>query len=440
MISGGFGIFYDNAPAGLVDSLLADPPIAVRITVQPAGGGLGYDTTSAGLAAAWSASANAFSSGFSSGQTYSQIKAGLKPFGVNFAAPNFTTITGTVKSPRWEEWNFQVQKELGKSTVFLLNYVGNHGSRIMYSNPWGNTWDPYGLYGNLLPSAPPVPNYGAVTQWQSGAISNYDGLTASLRARFSRGLVAHLNYTWSHNLDEVSNGGIFTYGDSILGQLNPFSLRAGNYGNSDYDIRHLFSADYVYSPEFHFSSRFAKEAANGWQFSGKIFWRSGLPFSVTDNNWSGALPNGAETIMAQPISGIAGQTSCGVQNATATGDPTVPGCLNAAAFINSGSATFAQYNNFSTQGRNQYHGPHFFDADMSLFKNFSIGERVKLGIGATAFNVFNHPNFFLPDSGLGDTSFGQISSMTSTPTSPYGAFFGFDSSPRLVQLSAKITF
>ena len=45
-------------------------------------------------------------------------------------------------------------------------------------------------------------------------------------------------------IDEVSNGGIFTYGDSVLGQINPLSLRANNYGNADYDIRHNFSADF----------------------------------------------------------------------------------------------------------------------------------------------------------------------------------------------------
>jgi len=79
---------------------------------------------------------------------------------------------------------------------------------------------------------------------------------------------------------------------------------------------------------------------------------------------------------------------------------------------------------------------------MSLFKTFALGERLKLGIGATAFNVFNHPNFFLPNYSFvtGDSSFGQISSMTNSPTSPYGAFFGFDSSVRVVQLSAKIEF
>ena len=144
--------------------------------------------------------------------------------------------------------------------------------------------------------------------------------------------------------------------------------------------------------------------------------------------------------MAIPVAGVAGQTSCGAQNATATADPNVPGCLNPAGFVNTASSSFVGYTSFPDQARNQYHGPHFFDTDMSLFKNFQIGEHVKLGIGATAFNVFNHPNFSNPDSTLGDVTFGQISGMEGVPTSPYGVFLGFDSSPRVVQLSAKLEF
>jgi hypothetical protein len=442
VVSGGYGVFYDNAPAGLVDDLLANPPVAVRLTVQPSGGTLAYDTTANGSAATWAASANAFSTGFKGGQTYAQIKAALLAQGVPFAAPSFTSIIGTVHSPLWQEWNLQVQKGLGRSTVLTVNYVGNHGQRIPYSNGWPNAFDTSGLFPTLLPASAPVPNYGAVAQVQSGAISNYHGMTASLTERYSTWLTAKLNYTWSHNLDESSNGGIFTYGDSILGQLNPTSLRAGNYGNSDYDIRHLVNGTIVINPKFQFGNMFARQALNGWQLGSKIFVRTGLPMSVVDGNTSGAVSNYTQaTILAIPKAGVAGQTTCGRGNATTSNDPAIPGCLNLAAFVDTSAATFT-YTAFPNQPRNQYRGPKFFDADLSLFKTFAIRERMKFGIGATAFNVFNHPNFFLPNNTFvtGDTTFGQITSMTASPTSPYGAFFGFDSSVRVVQLSAKIEF
>ena len=88
--------------------------------------------------------------------------------------------------------------------------------------------------------------------------------------------------------------------------------------------------------------------------------------------------------------------------------------------------------------------------DLNLFKNFKIGERFNLAIGAQAFNVFNHPNFGLPNASyastytgaapIPDPSYGTISTMQGTPTSPYGNFLGFDSSPRVMQLSAKLVF
>jgi hypothetical protein len=128
--------------------------------------------------------------------------------------------------------------------------------------------------------------------------------------------------------------------------------------------------------------------------------------------------------------------SCGEGAASIAGTATSP-CLNAAAFLDTSGGTAP---GFSTQRRNQYVGPHFFDMDMGLFKTFNMGERVQFGVGAQAYNVFNHPNFANPDSNLGDSTFGQINTMQPMPTSPYGVFLGFDSSVRVVQVSGKIIF
>ena len=118
----------------------------------------------------------------------------------------------------------------------------------------------------------------------------------------------------------------------------------------------------------------------------------------------------------------------------------VNSCLNAFGFVDTASPTFAGFSEFPNQTRNQYRGPNYFNMDMALFKNFRVREGMALGIGITAFNVFNHPNFAIPDQNLGDSTFGQITSTVNSPTSPYGNFLGFDSSVRVVQLTAKITF
>jgi hypothetical protein len=324
---------------------------------------------------------------------------------------------------------------LTESWALTANVVGNHGVRIPYTNAWANAYDPYGLFPTVsaIATAAPVANYGQVTQVLSGAISNYNGLSVTATKRFSSWFAAHFNYTWAHNLDEVSNGGIFTYGDSVLGQINPTSLRANNYGNSDYDIRHNFTADWILNPSVHFQNNVTQHLLSGWQWSGKWFWRSGLPFSIVDGNWNGAISNGGATLLAYPNGGQVQTTSCGAAAA-------VTPCLNANAFINSGADSFNNYPGYSPQTRNQFRGPHLFDIDMNLLRTFQLREGKSLGIGIQAFNIFNHPNFANPDSSLGDATFGQVTSMAGSPTSPYGNFLGFDSAPRVFQLTAKFVF
>ena len=442
VVSGGFGIFYDNPPAGLVDDLLANPPVSVSIRVRPSTGTLPFDPTTNGSVYTWQQSAAAFSSGFSSGQTYTQIHNSLIPFGVNFAAPSFTSLVGTIQAPRWQEWNLQFQQQLTNSTALVINYAGNHGIRIPYSNGFPNAYDGFGIWNpGVLPAQAPVPNYGTVSTIQSGAVSNYNGLTFSIRRNFSKWVSAHANYTWAHNFDELSNGGIFPYGGENynipLNQLCPQSLRSCNYGSSDYDVRNSFNADFVVHPAYHFGNSFLNYALGGWEFSGKVFWRSGLPFSVIDGNLNGGVVNGTATVLATPIVGgnAPGQMTCG-EGAASIGGTATP-CLNAAAFLDTSGGTAP---GFSSQRRNQYVGPHFFDMDMAIFKTFKLGERVQFGVGAQAYNVFNHPNFQNPDNTLGDSTFGQINSMQPMPTSPYGVFLGFDSSVRVVQISGKLTF
>jgi len=470
VLSGGFGLFPDSPAAGLVDDLLGDPPNSVRLRIL---GVPAFDTTSAGNPTqTFQESAAAFNSGFSTGGSYNSIAGTLADSGVLFRAPAFTSLNGDIKSPLYYEWNFQVQKQFGSSTALQVNYVGNRGSRILYTNSWANAFDssygavvgdsgcqststcivdlPNGLFNGLVPSGPTVPNYQNVNQVQNGGISNYNGVTFTIRHQFAHWVTGHLNYTYAHNLDDVSNGGLFTYGDGIQNQICPTSLRACDYGNSDYDIRHLINGDFVVNPTFHVESSLLKQVVNGWQLGSKFIWRTGLPFQVTDNNifnYTNGVEFGGSTILAQPIAGQVVQSSCGEGNASPFGAATP--CLNANAFVSSfpvgsngdfNGTTFTGYTAFSNQGRNQYRGPHYFDMDMALFKTFDIREKLKLGIGAQAFNVFNHPNFGLPDGGLGDSTFGQISGMTGTPTSPYGNFLGFDSSVRVVQLSAKVQF
>src|SRR4030095_10841083 len=119
------------------------------------------------------------------------------------------------------------------------------------------------------------------------------------------------SYTFSHTLDNVSNGGILPYSltNSLLNQLSPFSATALNYSNSDYDVRHSLNANYVWDLPVKFQNRALNAFAGGWTVSGTFFFRTGLPFSVTDGAATGNIANGGlnlfnATVLGQPITTV----------------------------------------------------------------------------------------------------------------------------------------
>jgi carboxypeptidase family protein len=446
VVSGGIGIFYDNPAAGMLDYELGNPgnpPATTLFTIAPqdaSGATTGIAPFTAGPAAFAAAS-----SAFTLSKSYNQLSAVLDPI-IGFNPPvSFNSIQGTVHSPQAQEWNLKLDQEVTKSVALSFNYVGNHVINIPYSNYWWNAVATSTVFADvpgIKTASTVLPNYGTVSTFQSGAVSNYNGITGSVRVQYHSWLMSHFNYTFSHTLDETSNGGLFVIGGwpggyNIQTQVNPGSLRANNYGNADYDIRHLFNADYVITPPAHFQNALLKAALGGWQWSGKVFLRSGLPYTVLDGNAFGDLAQNNTLAVVAGVAGPGASNSCGV-GAVVTNTRLNP-CLNSSAFVNTGATGFT-YSSYPNQTRNQFRGPDYFDFDMGLYKTFSIHERFNFGLGATAFNVFNHPNFNPPDTILGSPVFGQILGMQGVPTSPYGNFLGFDSSVRVVQLSLKLSF
>ncbi len=440
VISGGFGIFYDALSQGILENSIRNVPGIVDQNVY---NGLWADPTADGMNSIASVSANAMMTGFASGATYNSLRAATDNV---FRAPSITSFAGTINTPRYQEWNLQIQRSLGADMSFTLAYTGNHGIHIPISNGTFNARTPSycGPDGDLpcntaFPTTVPTPSYATITEWFTGAVSNSNNLTATLQRRFSHGVSFQANYTWGHALDEVSNGGAFVYGsDSLLGQLNPASLRASNYGNADYDIRHNFNANFMWEPPHKFSNKIVNGLLGGWNFAGTVFARTGLPYTIIDGN--AAYTNyGPALIPGQALGAGATYGAIGSCN-----NPDVA-CFNPNSFVD---LTTATYSGFPTQRRNQYRGPGFFNANFTPTKNFNLTERMKLNVGANFYNIFNHPNFYLPymylesggpGVGYGDYV-GKIYQTVSVPASPYGSFVGAAASGRMVQLQARITF
>jgi hypothetical protein len=416
VIRGGFGMFTDVFPGTIADTELSNPPFAPQFTTFFGGTDPSQSYSSAAQASQLNA---AFQQGFASGGTANTITA-ADP---NFAPPNFTTVAQNLQYPTYEEWNLQVQHELGRGNAFQVSYVGNRGYHEPVENPLVNAYDPGG--SGALPDSAPAAAFGSVTDVRSTAVSNYHGLVASILHK-GKSLNMQFNYTWSHSLDEISNGGIlpFNPGSSITAQIDPNNL-THNYGNADYDIRHYFNGNYLYNLP-HFGG--PKLLTGGWELSGVLFLHTGLPFTPTQSEFGFDNVGGNGVAQAVPAAGT--PHHCGSSSARTS-------CLNIGQFPAAGdlSQIFAPYD------RNQFTGPGYFDTDMTLAKSFPIfHEGTNLKLGMTGYNLFNHPNFANPESNVTSSVFGQSLSTVSPPTSIYGAFLGGDASVRIVQFTGKITF
>ncbi|MGA2591112.1 MAG: hypothetical protein ABSH32_14430 [Bryobacteraceae bacterium] len=340
----------------------------------------------------------------------------------------------------------ELQREVGWHTILDVNYVGNHGVYEPSVNAGVNAYcpasvcAPNGFTG--LPTSPLDPRFSTVTQYESSSYSNYDGLVVRLNHSFSKGLLFQINYSWSHALDVCSNGCLEQFNldtaASILSPQNPFNARS-NYGNADYDVRHYFSANYVWDDLFRQFSHWGPNAIfGGWTLSGTFFVRSGFPFTVVDTAASSTLSglNDGGPYFGNLIgSGIG---TCG----EAAAGPNATSCVNAAEFSPSTGSPTA----FGNQGRNIFRGPGYFDTDLAISKSFRFPrwESAKLTLGAQAFNLLNHPNFDQPVNDLANTNpttgFGDITRTVNPPTSILGSFLGGDASTRMIQVKLQFQF
>ena len=426
VIRGGFGIFYDTFPSIFADNSMTNIPNLIPETLF--GVNWADQTTPTGAWQTASSSAAAIRSGFASGASFNSLSTQVP----GFSAPNINSFIGTFKTPRYQEYSLGIEQQLDDKSSMTLGYVGNHGLDIPITNyPNAFSATPAGLPIGGLSATPFSNNFASVAEVYSGAVSNYNGLTASYQRRMTYGFTVQASYTWSHSIDEVSNDGSpstpYNTLTSISYQLNPLCLKCSNYGNSDYDIRNSFNASYVWQTPWKFGNKFVNGAFGGWTLSQNFFARSGLPLTVLDSSSSiGNYSFNSSTpyFPAQVIG--AGQGSCNQYGLN---------CLNSAGFTTAGALT-----TFPNQIRNQFRGPGFFDSDLSVNKNFKLTERVALGFGANLYNVFNHPNFASPVDTFSAGSFGQVLQTTAPPTGPYGAFFSGLPSGRIIQFQGKVVF
>lgn len=458
VLRAGFGLFSDLLPGSVVDLAGVNPPYSQTFQGGILGtvGGTGIAPGVPGSAIDATIHANqAFQSGLANGQLSCASPLAnpgncLQPVAIT-AVPD-----GRLHAPYFMAWSFGMERQIGSTIKLRAQYVGTRAVNQPYTTQVNGyqTVCP-GCFAPFPYAKPADPRFGTVTQLNTGANSHYNGLQLTAEKRAGHGLQIQANYSWSHCVDTVSNGGFLPFSAGGITSPIPGNLQRDR-GPCDYDVRQNVSASYVYELPIKLRQRLPARALNGWQLSGSAFWHSGVPFSVMSAPYSSGgngIVNGSGPQFASLVAGVPiyrHDSSPGVTQPgtlqwlnpdafVSTVDPGTGACLGGDSPKN------CQFGNL---GRNALRGPNFTWSDLYLTKWFHLNERIKLRVDAQFFNLFNHPNFGLPVLGYAgipgksstQTGFGALSYTTSPPTGLLGVGLGGDSSPRMIAFQARLEF
>jgi hypothetical protein len=268
---------------------------------------------------------------------------------------------------------------------------------------------PTALAGNnALPSnfLRPLQGFGQIQLYESAAVSNYNALQLSLNRHAAKGLFVGVSYTYSKTLTNATSDTAQVRADDLT--------RIADYAPANFDRRHVFAANYVYGlPDLHSGNRVMRAITNGWQYSGVIASATGAPFTpmfsiagVSSQNITG------NAVASTPFESARLGYVKGCDPYTGKSDPW--NRLNVACF------TAPQPGSQGLEsGLNWLNYPGYIDIDMSLQKEFSVAEKLKLQFRADAFNIFNHANFIYLNNTLNFT--GSYPNGLSVANNPYNS-------------------
>ena len=317
-----------------------------------------------------------------------------------------------LRTPYMQHWNVNVQQQLGRGRVLEVGYVGSKGTKLVTARDINQPAQATPAQPNLRPN----PFFADINLIESRANSNYHSLQTRLQQRLTQGLSLLASYTFSKSIDDASN--FFTSAGDPNFPQNSYDLRQER-GRSNFDVRHRLSVSYSYDLPFGRGRRFASDAGlvstllSGWQTNGVVTLQSGRPFTVA--------------LLSDIDQSNTGRSNLGFganDRPNVTGDPNAGG-RTPERWFNPAAFAFPAFGTFGNSGRNTVVGPDYRNVNASLVKNTRLTEALNLQLRAEAFNLFNRPNFDLPDNFLGSPTFGQIRSAQS---------------PRHLQFGVKLLF
>lgn len=275
------------------------------------------------------------------------------------------------------------------------------------------------------------PQYATFAAYSTIGRSNYNSLQFSVRKRFAQGLSFDLNYTYAHSIDTASgneSSGTISSGASLI--LNPLTL-SENRGSSDFDVRHLINANFIYDLPFgkgrqlfNGANKWVNFFIGGWQLSGIYRWNTGFPIGepFDDGRW-------ATNWNVQ---------SNGVRLNKLEASPTKNGAGGLPNIFSDPVAAYRSFRNAypgEAGDRNILREPNYVVFDAGLYKSFSITEKQKITFRFEVFNVTNTQRL----TSIADLAL-QSDPKFKTPSEDFGRLTAIQGDPRVVQFALRYDF
>ena len=375
VIRGGYGIFYDSSESREIDDSGDLYPYISRTSIPQSVGTTPLLTTD-------------------------QLFPPLTTPGPAVPADNTfiaVIISEHPHNPYVQQWNLSIQRELTPNTKLEVYYLGTKGTHLLQRRNIAQALPPTdpGNPGTVL-SRRPYPNFVTYINSDWSGYSSYNSFNAKIERR-TGSLTLTAAYTWSKSLDDKSAAaGIGNTDTGWQGFMNNHDT-ARDYGLSDFDVPHRFVSSFVYNLPFGRGQKYAStinKAADavvgGWQVNGIVTFQKGFPYGI-----SAADANGLLDAYLNRANIVGNPWPSGFQKGINT-------WFSAAAFAQPAPGVFGD------MGRNTYTGPGLNNWDTSLFKNFSLAEKVRLQMRLESFNTFNHAQWSTPNYQLSSPSFGQV--------------------------------
>lgn len=330
------------------------------------------------------------------------------------APVNIAPFSPYMRDSMAQSWNLSLQQQIVSETSVQLSYVGTRGSNLQFGEPV-NTFYPRSLYPSLGDSARRAdPVFGDANTLKTGAWSQSHQFQAEVRRNVRKGVLFQAFYVLAKTLNtsEQNTGdsrSVSVLGDRQSGIPDLQQRLELEKGNAAYYPRQRFTFNFLIDLPWGPGRQLAGgtkgvlgKILEGWQIAAISTNRSGFFFSPDRNRWrvaDGNLPKDQRTVARW---------------------------FDPSAFVKAIDPTTGKIVDVITNkrpGRNILEGPGYSMVDFSFFKTTSIGEAKTIRFTADFFNLFNHPNYALPDITTGVIK---------------ATLLGSD--PRLIQFGARFEF